>query len=111
LDEIIHVMPTPIQIRHKTIMIHDHLSKELLSTFFMEFLDRFLADAVAYVARDFGFVPMDKKLVTDIALSDSNVVDLLIKVKFLGHATYFLIHVENQAQPQTDFPMRLCCTR
>ena len=44
---------------------HDRLFKELLSTFFVEFLELFFPDVSEYLERD-SLVPMDKELFTDV---------------------------------------------
>ena len=88
-------------------MDHDHIFKELLTTFFLEFLDVFFPDLARDLDPDFGFVPMSQELFTDINLGESREVDLLMKVKFRGQETFFLIHVENQATAQSDFPRRM----
>ena len=88
-------------------MDHDRNFKELISNFFVEFVDLFLPDVSAYLDRDFAIVPMDKEIFTDVALGDRHEVDLLMKVKFRGEEAFFLIHVENQATAQSDFPKRM----
>lgn len=43
-------------------MDHDRLFKELLTTFFVEFLDLFLPDVSAALDREAAVVPMDRGL-------------------------------------------------
>ena len=88
-------------------MDHDRLFKELLTTFFIEFLDLFLPEVSAEIDRDFAAVPMDKEVFTDVTSGDKHEVDVLMKVKFRGEEAFFLVHVENQATPQADFPRRM----
>jgi hypothetical protein len=88
-------------------MDHDHLFKELLTTFFMEFVDLFLPDVARYLDRDFTVVPLSQEFHTDITSGERRVVDLLMQVKFRGENAYFLIHVENQAKAEADFPKRM----
>ncbi len=88
-------------------MDHDRLFKELLTTFFIEFLDLFLPEVSADVDRDFAAAPMDKEVFTDVTSGDKHEVDVLMKVKFRGEEAFFLVHVENQATPQADFPKRM----
>ncbi len=47
-------------------MDHDRLFKELLSTFFVEFVDLFLPDISAALDRTVAVVPMDKEIFTDV---------------------------------------------
>ncbi len=88
-------------------MDHDRLFKELLTTFFVEFLDLFLPDVAAALDREAGVVPMDKEVFTDIALAEKHEVDVMMKARFRGEDAFFLVHVENQATPQADFPKRM----
>jgi hypothetical protein len=87
-------------------MEHDHLFKELLATFFIEFLDLFLPEVSAYVERD-RLEFLDKEVFTDVAAAERHEVDLLVKARFRGRDAFFLIHVENQASPQEQFAARM----
>lgn len=87
-------------------MDHDRLFKELLTTFFIEFLDLFLPDVSAFIER--GSIEfLDKEIFTDVGAGDRHEVDLLVKARFRGQETCFLILVENQASAQSDFPARM----
>ena len=88
-------------------MDHDRLFKELLSTFFLEFLDLFLPDVSAALDRTAAVVPMDKEIFTDVTRGEKHEVDVLMKARFRGEEAFFLIHVENQATAQADFPKRM----
>ena len=88
-------------------MDHDRLFKELLTTFFSEFVDLFLPDVSAVLDRNVAVVPMDKEVFSDVTLGEKHEVDVLMKARFRGEDAYFLIHVENQATAQADFPKRM----
>lgn len=88
-------------------MDHDRLFKELLTTFFTEFLDLFLPDISAALDRSTAIVPMDKELFTDVTLGETHEVDVLMKARFRGEDAFFLLHLENQAKAQADFPKRM----
>ncbi len=88
-------------------MDHDRLFKELLSHFFAEFLQLFLPDVAAALDPATAIVPMDKEVFTDVTLGEKHEVDLLMKARFRGEDAFFLVHVENQATPQGDFPKRM----
>jgi len=88
-------------------MDHDRLFKELLTTFFREFLDLFLPDVAAALDPEAAIVPMDKEVFTDVTLGEKHEVDVLMKARFRGQDAFFLVHVENQATPQADFPKRM----
>lgn len=88
-------------------MDHDRLFKELLSNFFVEFVDLFLPDVGAFLDRETALVPLDKEVFTDISVGEKHEADLVMKVKFRGENAFFLVHVENQAKAQPDFPRRM----
>jgi len=85
---------------------HDRLFKELISTFFLEFIELFLPEARAYIeAGSLEF--LDKEVFTDVTSGDRHEVDLVAKLRFKGEETFFLVHVESQAQPQANFGKRM----
>lgn len=85
---------------------HDRLFKELLTTFFVEFLELFFPQVIAYLESNY-FEFIDKEIFTDITAGDQYEADLVVKVRFREQETFFLIHVESQAQPQADFGRRM----
>jgi Domain of unknown function (DUF4351)/Putative transposase, YhgA-like len=85
---------------------HDRLFKELLTTFFVEFLDLFLPEVLVYLETD-SLQFLDKEVFTDVTAGDRYEADLIVKVKFREQESYFLIHVENQAYKQPDFSKRM----
>lgn len=88
-------------------MDHDRLFKELITTFFIEFVRLFLPDVAQYLdPASIEF--LDKEIFTDVASGSRHEVDILVKARFLGFgAGCFLIHVENQASPLADFAERM----
>ena len=85
---------------------HDQLFKELLSTFFVEFVELFLPDVAAVMDRDsITFLPQE--YFTDLITGDRKVIDLLVKVRFQGQEAFFVIHLENQATSEADFNQRI----
>ncbi|KJH71098.1 DUF4351 domain-containing protein [Aliterella atlantica] len=85
---------------------HDRLFKELISTFFVEFMELFFPEVLAYVERD-SITFLDKEIFTDITFGDRYEADLIVKAKFRSQESFFLIHVENQAQQQANFGKRM----
>src|SRR4051794_31643072 len=77
-------------------MDHDRLFKELLRTFFVEFIDLFLPEVAAYLDPT-SIEFLDKEVFTDVTAGERHEVDLLVKCRFKGQPAYFLIHVEMQA--------------
>jgi hypothetical protein len=87
-------------------MDHDRLFKELLTTFFIDFVQLFLPDVAVYLdATSLEF--LDKEVFTDVTAGEKKEVDLLVKARFRGEEAFFLVHVENQAKPQAEFPRRM----
>jgi len=87
---------------------HDRLFKQLLSTFFLEFLELFAPE----LARDIepGAVEfLEKETFTDALAGSHHVVDLLARVRMRGGSGYVLVHVENQAHANEigQFPRRM----
>ena len=85
---------------------HDRLFKELISTFFVEFLELFLPDVLKDIDRDtIQFLPQE--VLTDVTSGDKKTVDILVKVKYRQQDTFFLIHVEAQSYSQAEFAKRM----
>lgn len=85
---------------------HDRLFKELISTFFIEFIDLFLPQVASEIDRDtIQFLPQE--VFTDITSGDKKEIDLLAKVKYQQQDTFFLIHIENQSYTESEFPKRM----
>ena len=87
-------------------MDHDRLFKELLTTFFVDFLEVFCPE----LAKDLdpgSLEFLDKEVFTDVTHGDRHEVDLVAKAKFRGKPLAFLIHVEAQARQQDIFPQRM----
>ncbi len=87
-------------------MDHDRIFKELLTTFFVEFVELFLPDMYAYLdPASLEF--LDKEVFTDVTAGEKHEVDLVVKARFRGEEAFFLVHVENQASAQSEFPKRM----
>ena len=85
---------------------HDRLFKELIQTFFWEFIELFLPEVLEYVETDtLTFLP--EEIFTDVTSGDKRKIDLLAQVKWEGQDSYFLIHLENQAYNQKEFERRM----
>lgn len=87
---------------------HDRLFKQLLSTFFLEFLELFapkLARDVAAGSVEF----LEKEIFTDALAGAHHVVDVLARVRVRGVPGCVLVHVENQAGANeiAAFPRRM----
>lgn len=85
---------------------HDRLFKELITTFFWEFLELFLPYVLQYVEKD-SLTFLSQEVFIDVTEGEKREVDLLAKVKFQGEDSFFLIHIENQAYSQAEFNRRM----
>ena len=85
---------------------HDQLFKELLTTFFVEFLELFFPSILEYLDTDtIAFV--DKELFTDVVGGEKKIMDIVALAKFQQQNYSFLVHIENQASNDTEFNRRL----
>jgi hypothetical protein len=85
---------------------HDQLFKELLTTFFVEFLALFFPSVLEYLDTD-SIQFIDKELFTDVAQGDKKIMDLVALAKFQAQDYSFLVHVENQASSAPEFNRRM----
>lgn len=85
---------------------HDRLFKELLSTFFLEFLSLFLPDIAHRIDPDkIQFLPQE--YFADLTTGEDKIIDLLIQVQQAEQALSFLVHIEAQSTPEADFSQRM----
>ncbi len=85
---------------------HDQLFKELLSTFFVEFIELFLPNVAEIMDRhSITFLPQE--YFTDLITGDRKIIDLLAKVRLRDQEAFFVIHLENQSFSEADFAQRL----
>ncbi|UZH06081.1 Rpn family recombination-promoting nuclease/putative transposase [Heyndrickxia coagulans] len=85
---------------------HDRLFKELIQTFFEEFMDAFFPEES--VGIDFSHVKfLSQELHSDIATGEQKRVDILAETKRRGEETVILIHIESQSYYQKNFPERM----
>jgi hypothetical protein len=85
---------------------HDRLFKELLSTFFLEFLDLFSPDIAATLDRaSVRFLPQE--YFADLTTGEDKIIDLLVEVRQAGETVGFLVHIEAQSSSEADFARRM----
>jgi len=87
-------------------MDHDGAFKELLSIFFIEFVELFLPDVAEYLDPN-SLEFLNQEVFTNVRGRTKRVVDLLVKARFRGQETFFIVHVENQSSADSDFPKRM----
>ena len=85
---------------------HDRLFKELLSTFFIDFLDLFLPQVASQIDRN-SIQLLPQEVFNDVTSGEKKEIDLLAQVRYKQQDTCFLIHVENQSYTETAFAKRM----
>ena len=85
---------------------HDQLFKELLTTFFVEFIDLFFPSILEYLDTD-SIQFVDKEVFTDIVRGEKNILDLVALAQFQSQDYSFLVHLENQASNAPEFNRRM----
>lgn len=85
---------------------HDLLFKELLTTFFWDFLELF-APEVWRTAEPDSLSFLTQEVFNDLEGQARRNVDIVAKLRFQGRDTCFLVHVENQATAQAEFAERM----
>jgi predicted transposase YdaD len=85
---------------------HDRLFKELLSTFFLDFLALF-APSLAREVESQSVEFLEKELYTDVVAGERHEVDLLVKLRRRGQDSFVLVHVESQAAAAAEFGRRM----
>src|SRR5512132_2400606 len=86
---------------------HDRLFKELLSTFFLDFLALFAPLLRQEVEPAAPVEFLEKELYTDVVAGERHEVDLLVKLRRRGGESFVLVHVENQATAEVEFRRRM----
>jgi Domain of unknown function (DUF4351)/Putative transposase, YhgA-like len=85
---------------------HDQNFKELISNFFMEFLELFVPD----LAKDIDpgsirFLPQE--YFADLVEGDEKIIDLLVEVRLAGQDKTFLFHLEAQSYSESKIGRRM----
>jgi Domain of unknown function (DUF4351) len=85
----------------------DQLFKELLKTFFVEFLALFFPATLEYLDTASVEFP-DKEYFTELLIGQRRTADIVAQAKFKEQEVFFLVHIENQGDipNQQDFQQR-----
>lgn len=85
---------------------HDGLYKELLRTFFREFIELFFPEVAEQI--DFSHVEfLSEEVVVDIVGGTKKRLDILVKTRLKGEELFILVHTEPQAYYERAFPERM----
>ena len=85
---------------------HDRLFKELIQTFFQNFIEGFFPKESCFI--NFSSVKfLEQDVFTDILRGDKRRIDILAEVKIKGQDQLILIHIEPQSSYQKEFHERM----
>lgn len=85
---------------------HDQLFKELIHTFFKEFLQVFFPEVHDQI--DFQSIhPLSEEVFTDLHEGKMRRLDIVIETKLKGLDTVLIIHVEPQSYKEKNFHERM----
>ncbi|UJL48301.1 transposase [Virgibacillus sp. NKC19-16] len=85
---------------------HDQLFKQLINTFFEEFLEAFFPEVHWNV--DFtAITPLPGEVFTDLIDDKTRRLDIVVETKLKDVETVLIIHVEPQSYTETDFHERM----
>jgi hypothetical protein len=85
---------------------HDQLFKQLIHTFFAEFLELFFPEV--YHSVDFtSIMPLSEELFTDLIEGETRRADIVIEARLKENETLIVIHVEPQSYVQPEFQERM----
>ena len=88
-------------------MKHDRLFKELLTSFFYQFLELFFGDLAQLVDRSHAPIFLDKESFGELPGDSRREKDLVVQVRLHSGQACFIIHIEHEAQNNSDFPQRM----
>ncbi|WP_240510249.1 hypothetical protein [Virgibacillus profundi] len=85
---------------------HDQLSKELINTFFKEFLEAFFPDV--HDNLDFHSIkPLSEEVYTNVLKGKNRRLDIVIETTLKGTDVIVIVHVEPQSYKQDNFHERM----
>lgn len=85
---------------------HDQLYKELIRTFFQEFLEAFFPEVHAHL--DFQSIkPISEEVYTDVLKGETRRLDIVIETTIKGTDVVVIVHIEPQSYVETDFNKRM----
>jgi hypothetical protein len=85
---------------------HDRLFKQLLETFFSEFMRLFFPEASSEIDLE-NVMFLKQELFTDLTAGEKHQVDILVETRLKTEEGMILVHVEPQAYAQEDFNERM----
>jgi predicted transposase/invertase (TIGR01784 family) len=89
-----------------TAIDHDSIFKQLLTEFFVEFLDLFVPDALALLEPE-SLTFLDKESFVDLLDPSRREADLVVQARLRGQDASFIVHLEHQAQEDQVLDRRM----
>jgi hypothetical protein len=80
--------------------------QELISTFFIEFLELFLPELAHSIEPD-SVTFREQEYFVDLVDGEKKIIDLLAEVKLAGEDATVLVHIEPQSSARSIFPQRM----
>ncbi|MEI3611375.1 Rpn family recombination-promoting nuclease/putative transposase [Pseudogracilibacillus sp. SO30301A] len=85
---------------------HDQLFKQLIHTFFEEFLEAFFPEIHKQI--DFqSTVQLSEEFFTDLIDGDVRRLDIIVQARIIAEESLIIIHIEPQSSVQTNFHERM----
>lgn len=85
---------------------HDRIFKEILTTFFVDFMQLFFPQVLDYL--DVGTLEfLDKELFTDLTSGERFEADVVVKAVYKQHPAFFIVLLEHQARSEEEFALRI----
>src|SRR5690625_3062960 len=98
--------PTLIKEDPQSYTKHDQLFKELIHTFFQEFLKAFFSEVNDSI--DFqSITPYSEEVRTDLIEGSTRRLDIVVETKLKETDVVVIVHIEPQSSVQTDFHERM----
>ncbi len=89
-----------------TFIDHDRLFKELITTFFKDFMELFFPETIDSI--DFDHLKFsESEIFTDVIEGERHRVDILVETRLRDEPGMIMIHVEPQSYYQKDFNRRM----
>lgn len=90
----------------RTYMKHDQLYKELINTFFKEFIEAFFPDVYEHL--DFQAIkPISEEVYTDVLQGENRRLDIVVETKLRNTDVVIIVHIEPQSYVQREFHERM----
>ncbi|MCM3741499.1 Rpn family recombination-promoting nuclease/putative transposase [Oceanobacillus luteolus] len=99
-------MPLVVREVPRIYMKHDQLYKELINTFFKEFIEAFFPDVYEHL--DFQAIkPISEEVYTDVLQGENRRLDIVVETKLRNTDVVIIVHIEPQSYVQREFHERM----